>query len=114
MKSAKRNLTPVVQKMVRRIVDRFDPEKVYLFGSHGRGDARPDSDVDLMVVMSVGKSGKRETRIDIRVALHDIPVAKDVFVVTPEELIRYQDVPGTLVQPALREGGLLYDKELPL
>jgi predicted nucleotidyltransferase len=110
MKSTTQKLMPAIHKMVRRIVDRFDPEQVYLFGSHGRGNARPDSDVDLMVVMPVGKNDKREKRIDIRVALHDIPVAKDVFVVTPEELVRYQDVPGTLIQPALREGKLIYDR----
>lgn len=37
--------------MVDRIVERFDPEKIILFGSHARGDAGPDSDVDLVSVV---------------------------------------------------------------
>ena len=38
-----------IQEMVRRIVRQFHPERVILFGSHARGDAGPDSDVDLLV-----------------------------------------------------------------
>jgi uncharacterized protein len=40
-----------IEQMVRRIVEQFHPERVILFGSHARGDAGPDSDVDLLVVM---------------------------------------------------------------
>ena len=42
-----------IREMVRRIVKQFDPEKIILFGSQARGDAGPDSDVDLLVVMRV-------------------------------------------------------------
>jgi len=37
--------------MTERIVQRFHPVRVILFGSHARGDARPDSDVDLLVML---------------------------------------------------------------
>ena len=40
-----------IDRMVRRIVRKFQPEQVILFGSQARGDAGPDSDVDLLVVM---------------------------------------------------------------
>ena len=42
-----RNRRKMISKMVDRIVEHFDPEKIILFGSHARGGARPDSDVDL-------------------------------------------------------------------
>jgi predicted nucleotidyltransferase len=42
-----------IEEMVRRIVERFDPERIILFGSHARGTANPDSDIDLLVVMPV-------------------------------------------------------------
>jgi len=46
--------------MVQRIVRRFRPERVILFGSHARGEAGPDSDVDLLIVMPVeGSRGLR-------------------------------------------------------
>ena len=96
-----------VDAMVRRIVERFHPRQVILFGSYARGEARPDSDIDLLVVMPVTGS-RRAAQIEIRLALRDFRGAKDVIVVTPEELELYRNVVGTVVEPALREGKVLY------
>lgn len=43
-----------IEEMVDRIAERFNPEKIILFGSHARGTAGPDSDADLLVVMIGG------------------------------------------------------------
>jgi predicted nucleotidyltransferase len=96
-----------IEEMVERLVEKFDPDRIILFGSHSRGSATPDSDVDLLVIMPVSGS-KRENRIEMRVALHDIPVPKDILLATPEEVARYGDAVGTLIRPALREGRVLY------
>jgi predicted nucleotidyltransferase len=96
-----------IQQMVKRIAKQFQPEKVILFGSHARGQAGLDSDVDLLVVMPVSGS-KREKAIEIAVTLHDIPVAKDVIVVTPDEFKWRSKIVGTIERPAAREGKLLY------
>ncbi len=104
----KRNTLPqVIDQMVRRIVDRFDPERVILFGSHARGPAGPDSDVDLLVVMPVAGS-KREKQLEIRRALGEFRVPKDVIVTTPEDFAWRQEIPGTIERPAAREGKVLY------
>ena len=103
--SAEQSRVAEIEAMVRRIVRRFAPQQVILFGSHARGDARPDSDVDLLMVMPVEGSKKQ---IEIRIALHDFRIPKDVVVVTPEEVVRKKDVVGTIVRPALREGRVLY------
>ena len=105
--SAEHSGLAVIEAMVQRIVEQFGPDRVILFGSHARGDARPDSDVDLLVVMSV-EGSKREKQIEIRIALHDFHIPNDVIVVTPEEVDRKRDVVGTIVRPALREGKVLY------
>ena len=99
-----------ITRIARRIVTKFHPEKIILFGSWARGDARPDSDVDLLVVMSVAGS-KRQKAVKIGVSLHDIPVAKDVIVVTPEEFEWRKDVIGTIEWPASREGKVLYARQ---
>ncbi len=93
--------------MVRRIVDQFDPVRIILFGSHARGDAGPDSDVDLLVVMSV-QGSKREAAVRIGVALHDIRLPKDIIVTTPEDFEWRKEVVGTIERPAAREGRVLY------
>ena len=94
--------------MVRRLVRQFDPEQIILFGSHARGTAGPDSDVDLMVVMPIKRSQKAAMEIAMGVALHEFPTPKDVVVVSPEEVARKRHITGTLVYPALREGKVLY------
>ena len=54
MPLAKRdNKRRMIRKMVNRILEHFDPDRIILFGSHARGEAGPDSDVDLLVVMTV-------------------------------------------------------------
>ena len=96
-----------IELMVERLVDRFDPDQIILFGSQARGTAMPGSDVDLLVIMPVTGS-KREKRVEMRVALHDITVPKDILLATPEEVLRDKDLVGTIIRPALREGRVLY------
>ena len=103
----KRIVTDNIPKMVRRLVDHFDPDQIILFGSHARGTAGPDSDVDLLVILPVTGS-KRAKQIEMRVALHDINVPKDIVVATPEQVEQQKDVVGTIIRPALQEGQVLY------
>ena len=108
--SRKKTATDVqIQKMVERIVAQFRPEKVILFGSQARGDAGPDSDVDLLGVMPV-QGSKRAKRVEIGVALHDIQISKDILVTTPEEFEWRKEIAGTIERPAMREGRILYDR----
>ncbi|MBI2538065.1 MAG: nucleotidyltransferase domain-containing protein [Gemmatimonadetes bacterium] len=93
--------------MVNRIVERFGPEKVILFGSHARGEARPDSDVDLLVVMPA-QGSKRDAQLRVRNAVRDIRVPKDVIVSTPDEFAWRQRVAGTIERLASLEGRVLY------
>lgn len=96
--------------MVKRIAAQFQPDKIILFGSHARGRAGPDSDVDLLVVMPVSGS-RREKAIEIAVTLHDIPIAKDVILVTPDDFKWRSKVVGTIERPAAHEGKLLYARK---
>jgi len=103
----KRELQRTINRMVRRIVKRFDPDRVILFGSHARGTAGPDSDVDLLIVMSVAGS-KREKQLEVRRALHEFKVSKDIIVTTPEDFVWRKEIPGTIERPAAREGKVVY------
>ena len=102
----------LVRRMVARIVRRFRPDKIILFGSRARGDARRDSDADLLIVMPVSGS-KRRKAVEIGVALHDIRISKDLIVVTPEEFEWRKDTIGTIEYPAWREGRVLYARTRP-
>jgi predicted nucleotidyltransferase len=107
MLRTKPSIAREIQRMVRRIVRDFHPERVILFGSHARGQAGPDSDVDLLVVMPF-KGLRHRKQVEIRVALHDIQVPIDIIVTSPEDFAWRQNVVGTIEYPAVREGKVLY------
>jgi predicted nucleotidyltransferase len=97
-----------IDVLIKRIVDKFHPLKIILFGSYARGVAGYDSDVDLLVVMDVQDSKRRQAaRIDAALADRDIPL--DLIVVTPQEFERYRDIVGHIIYPAVREGKVLYE-----
>ena len=53
-----------IEETAQRIVSQFQPEKITLFGSHARGEAGLDSDVDLLVVMPVeGRNAERRQKL---------------------------------------------------
>ena len=95
--------------MVDRIVEGFQPSRLVLFGSHARGTTTESSDVDLLVILP-NVSEKRDTAIEIRRALGDLPVCKDIVIATPEEVIRRGHLVGTVLRSALREGKVLYEQ----
>jgi len=99
----------LIQTMVERIVGRFKPEKVILFGSYARGEGSADSDADLLVVMNISGS-KRQQAVQIDLALTGIPLPADIIVATPDDMERYRDCIGSIIREALQEGRVLYDR----
>ena len=99
----------LIDRITRRVVRRFRPERIILFGSCARGEAGPDSDVDLLVVLPI-EGSKREKQIEIRLALHDLNVPTDVIVSTPEEFAWRKDIVGTIEYPAAHDGRVLYER----
>ncbi len=103
------HIQEVLDEIVSRIVKRFHPERIILFGSHARGTAQTDSDVDLLIVMPVPDTRRKlATEIDLSLVGIDIPT--DVIVVTPEEVQRNKDRIGTIIRPAMHEGRVLYER----
>ncbi len=93
-----------------RLIEHFRPLKIILFGSRSRGQARPDSDWDLLIVLPDAPD-KRGLAIAMRRLLHDLPVGKDILVTTPEEIVRRGNLIGTLLRPALQEGKVLFARD---
>ncbi len=105
--------TPIDQALLnditRRIVERFHPRRVLLFGSHARGTAHADSDVDLFVEMESSKSPpERAIDIDALFGLRTWPM--DLVVLTPDEVLRLRRRTGTILQEIEAEGRVLYER----
>jgi uncharacterized protein len=104
-----RKVDEIIAEMTRRIVEKFDPLQVILFGSQARGDAHADSDVDLLIVFPHVENSFRQA-VEIRSELRGFGVAKDIVVTTPDEIAAWGHLIGTVLEPALREGRVLYDR----
>jgi predicted nucleotidyltransferase len=99
----------VLDELVRRIAERFSPDKLIHFGSRARGDAGPDSDIDLLVLFSeVADPNKRAA--ELYASLVDFPRPMDIVVSTNSRFERYRNVVNTVYWPASREGKILYER----
>jgi len=96
-------------EVVSTIVDRFDPLTIVLFGSHGRGDPAPDSDLDLLVVFPKVEN-KRARSVEILAALAALPAPVDVITTDLDEISRRAHLVGTVLYPALNEGRTVYER----
>src|ERR1035437_1651520 len=96
-------------EMTNRVVQKFQPERVILFGSQARGEAASESDVDILVVVPDG-SDVRRTTTAIYEELDDLPLSNDVVGVTPTDVTTFGRLVGTILKPALEEGISIYER----
>lgn len=97
----------VMNEAVRRLVEYFRPEKIYLFGSTARGEDRPDSDLDFLVVVADDTPTRRLWGIYRE--LTDFEMTIDVVPILHQDFEARRDWLMSLPAIALREGKLLYD-----
>lgn len=98
----------VLEAIVQRLVAALHPERIYLFGSRARGDAGPDSDYDLLAVVSSSHLAPHQRDLLAFRALCGVGVAKDVVVYTSEEFESRSRAASSLPATVLREGRLVY------
>ena len=98
----------LLETATQRLVAEFQPEEIYLFGSHAWGTPDQDSDIDLMVI--VPQSEERPIRRDQRAqrCLGRLPVSADVLVRTRHEVNRVRELQGSLTHEVLQKGRKRY------
>ena len=106
----RRNAEECIAWMCDTLVREFNPLQVVLFGSRARGDARTDSDVDLLVVVRDHAVSADDTEIAMLGALSDAELAKDVVALTPQEMEERRGDRWDFTHHALREGRVLYER----
>jgi len=98
----------VMAEVVHRLVEVYRPEKVYLFGSVGRGDANADSDYDILLVVRDDSPGfLRDGRRGYQ-AIADFPVSVDLVVYTASSFYDRLPLKASLPATVVREGMLLH------
>jgi uncharacterized protein len=98
----------ILEKAVERLKAEFQPEEIYLFGSHAWGTPTDDSDIDLMVI--VRDSGEKSIRRMQRAhrCLAGLGFSKDVLVPTRAQVDRYKHLRASLFHQVLDKGRKIY------
>lgn len=95
---------PELETAVKKIVEEYQPEKIILFGSRVRGEERPDSDYDFIIIKETKTSWASRA-----LEIPNVPFQADFFVYTPEEFERMKTT-SVFMYHALKNHKVLYDK----
>ena len=97
-----------IAEAVRRIVAVAAPVRVILFGSAVRGEAGPDSDIDLIVVERDVSDRYAET-VRLHRALRGLILPVDILVIADRDFEEWATTPGSVHRTASKEGRVLYE-----
>ncbi|MDI6736622.1 MAG: nucleotidyltransferase domain-containing protein [bacterium] len=98
----------IIKKAIERLIKVARPQKVYLFGSYARGDARKQSDLDFLVVEQT-LSNRRKEMVRLHDAIRSMRIPVDILVASESTFNEWADVPGTVMYKAKMEGRLCYE-----
>jgi len=99
------------KEVVKRLVNEFQPETIYLFGSHAWGKPDTGSDMDLLVIVKTSRQKPIQRAIRAQRSLRGVKAPIDVLVKTRREFERYVSVKASLEAQITREGKLLYGRK---
>jgi predicted nucleotidyltransferase len=92
------------ETIATRLVRDFGAESVWLFGSLARGDAGPDSDMDILAIVPFSNQSRYRRAVAARAVVSDVRIPKDIVVLTRHEWEKELKVPSSLSSTVLREG----------
>jgi predicted nucleotidyltransferase len=97
----------VIHRFARRVAERFQPDRIILFGSHAYGTPHPDSDVDILVIMPARNQLDQAFRIHTQI---DPLFPVDLLVRTPWKIRWLMAEGDSFVQEIMTKGKVLYEK----
>ena len=103
-------LTRALQSITELVVLCCDPDEVIIFGSHAKGSARPDSDLDLLVVGDF-KASRWLRSHELATLLRRFPIKIDAHLLTPAELEEEAQKPYTYLNTLRHSAMTVYQRE---
>lgn len=96
-----------LEEINARLIAAYDPERIILYGSHARGDADQNSDIDLLVVKeTIERPIDRRVRVETILADRAVPL--DILVYTPQEVHHLYSIGSPFVEEVVETGRVLY------
>jgi predicted nucleotidyltransferase len=108
----KRLSMKVIDTVVDHIVTHFNPEKIILFGSYAYGNPKPESDVDLLVIMETPK-GELETSVAIMKSLPPHGFGIDILARSSNVIAKRQAQGDWFLIEVISKGKILYERDRP-
>lgn len=105
--------TELLKDMTNTIVQGVNPRSIILFGSYARGTARPDSDLDFLVVEDGpfdALKPRESAMLKLWEVCFDYNIPLDFLVYSPEEIEQWKDVRTHVISHALKDGKVLYER----
>jgi predicted nucleotidyltransferase len=99
-----------INSIIDKIIQKFNPLKIVLFGSYVNNSQNRDSDLDLLVIMN-STLPKYKRSSNIKLFLSPYPIPLDILVFTPNEYQKYSQVKNHIVYQIKKTGKVLYDKQ---
>ncbi len=96
-----------INTIIEKIVGRYDPKAIIVFGSVAKGTSTEDSDLDVAVILESNLS-EHERNTEIRVCIGPIGVAMDLLVFTPEEVESQRNDHNPIISEILETGKVVY------
>jgi predicted nucleotidyltransferase len=98
----------LLQVATQRLVAEFQPDQIWLYGSHAWGNPHEDSDVDLLVVLPHSEETPIRRSQRAHRCLRGLQMPKDVLVETRQEIERVKPLETSLENEILNRGRKLY------
>src|SRR5580698_8451279 len=95
-----------IRRFARRIAERFEPDKIILFGSYAYGTPHEESDVDLLVIMRCRNAIDQSIRICLA---FEEPFSLDLIVRTPWKIERGLKDDNWFLREIIEKGKVLYE-----
>ena len=99
-----------IRAIAKHIAEKFDPEKIILFGSHAYGKPTAWSDVDLLVVMDTPKGGEFEKSLEVRDSLPSLNFGLDIVVRSRKMIERRKKLGDWFLVDVTEKGKVLYER----
>ncbi|MCM8809705.1 MAG: nucleotidyltransferase domain-containing protein [Candidatus Omnitrophica bacterium] len=108
----KRNIEKIIQLIVKKLVEKYDPEKVILFGSYAYGNPTEDSDIDILIIKNTDKKRRVDRFVEVKRLLYNpdfyIPISP--IVLTNQEVKERLEIGDDFIEEILTKGKIVYEK----